>query len=73
MILSLLQATKSGGRAVLVGMGNPEITVPLAGAVAREVDIRGIFRYVNELVFFLLTMEASEREAQLLVSDHLCP
>ena len=45
---SALQATKSGGVAVLVGMGAMEQTVPLAGALAREVDIRGIFRYVNE-------------------------
>lgn len=48
MIVS--QATKSGGVAVLVGMGAMEQTVPLAGALAREVDIRGIFRYVNEWV-----------------------
>lgn len=44
----LFQATKSGGVAVLVGMGAPEQTVPLAAALSREVDIRGIFRYVNE-------------------------
>lgn len=46
-----VQATKSGGVAVLVGMGAAEQTVPLAGALSREVDIRGIFRYVNEYVF----------------------
>ncbi|XP_074107594.1 sorbitol dehydrogenase [Cotesia typhae] len=40
-------ATKSGGVAVLVGMGAPEIKIPLINALVREVDIRGVFRYVN--------------------------
>ncbi|XP_024941339.1 sorbitol dehydrogenase isoform X2 [Cephus cinctus] len=40
--------TKSGGIAVLVGMGAPEIQVPLINALVREVDIRGVFRYVND-------------------------
>lgn len=43
-----LQATKSGGTAVLVGMGAPEVQIPLIDALIREVDIRGVFRYVNE-------------------------
>jgi L-iditol 2-dehydrogenase len=43
-----LQATKSGGVAVIVGMGAPEVNIPLMNALAREVDIRGIFRYANE-------------------------
>lgn len=51
-----VQATKSGGVAVLVGMGAAEQTLPLAGALAREVDIRGIFRYVNESVPSLHTL-----------------
>ncbi|XP_076767191.1 sorbitol dehydrogenase [Xylocopa sonorina] len=41
-------ATKSGGVAVLVGMGAPEVQVPLINALIREVDIRGVFRYAND-------------------------
>lgn len=41
-------ATKSGGVAVMVGMGAPEVQIPLINALCREVDIRGVFRYVND-------------------------
>jgi len=43
-----IQATRSGGVAVLIGMGKPEMTLPLASALIREVDIKGVFRYVND-------------------------
>ena len=41
------QAAESGGVVVVVGMGKPEVTLPVFNFLAREVDIRGIFRYVN--------------------------
>lgn len=42
-----MQATKPGGALVLVGMGQPIQTLPLAAAALREVDIIGVFRYAN--------------------------
>lgn len=32
---------------MLVGMGHPVMTLPLAAAALREVDIVGVFRYAN--------------------------
>lgn len=46
-ISTSVQATKSGGVIVLVGMGPDTVTVPLVNAAIREIDIRGIFRYAN--------------------------
>lgn len=46
-----LNATRSGGCVVVVGMGPPEIRLPLVSAMAREIDVRGVFRYCNEYVF----------------------
>ncbi|KAL3276723.1 hypothetical protein HHI36_012092 [Cryptolaemus montrouzieri] len=43
-----LNVTKTGGTVVLVGMGKDEQTVPLTGALIREIDIKGIFRYCND-------------------------
>ncbi|XP_071738490.1 L-idonate 5-dehydrogenase-like [Rutidosis leptorrhynchoides] len=45
-----LNATLSGGKVCLVGLGQSQMTIPLvaaAAAAAREVDVIGIFRYRN--------------------------
>ncbi|KAL8823221.1 MAG: hypothetical protein Q9191_006060 [Dirinaria sp. TL-2023a] len=42
-----IYATRPGGRVVVVGMGNPVQTIPIAAATSREVDILGTFRYAN--------------------------
>ncbi len=41
------QSVVAGGRLMLVGMGHPIQTLPLAAAALREVDIVGVFRYAN--------------------------
>lgn len=42
-----IYATKPGGRIMLIGMGNPIQTLPLAAAALREVDLCGVFRYAD--------------------------
>lgn len=42
-----IKSAMSGGKVVLVGMGQEEMTLPLAEASIREVDILGSFRYAN--------------------------
>ena len=42
-----LQACASGGRVVLVGMGQPRITLDMSAASIREVEIVGSFRYCH--------------------------
>ncbi|XP_003388020.1 PREDICTED: sorbitol dehydrogenase-like [Amphimedon queenslandica] len=46
-ISAAIYATRSGGTLVLVGLGAPEVQIPIVDASVREVDIRGIFRYCN--------------------------
>ncbi|KAL3682545.1 hypothetical protein R1sor_000567 [Riccia sorocarpa] len=46
-VTTALKATRSGGMVCLIGMGENDMNLPLTGAAAREVDIRGVFRYRN--------------------------
>lgn len=63
-------ATKSGGVAVVVGMGAPEVKIPLVNALVREVDIRGIFRYVNEYPIALSMVASGAVKVKQLITHN---
>ncbi|KAK3716302.1 hypothetical protein LTR37_006452 [Vermiconidia calcicola] len=46
-IQAALYTTKSGGKVALVGMGTPNVTMPLSEASARELDLIPVWRYAN--------------------------
>jgi len=41
-------ATKPGGVFTVIGHGKPDISIPMVNTVAKELDIRGSFRYCND-------------------------
>jgi L-iditol 2-dehydrogenase len=45
--LTSMQAARSGGKVMIIGMGTPIQTLPISAAALREVDLCGVFRYVN--------------------------
>ncbi|XP_037922949.1 sorbitol dehydrogenase-like [Hermetia illucens] len=63
-------ATKSGGCVVIVGMGQAEVKIPLCNALVREVDIRGVFRYVNAYPIALSLIASGAVDAKKLVTHH---
>ena len=44
-VQTAIHAVRAGGSVVLMGMGLPAMTLPVAAAAVREVDILGSFRY----------------------------
>ncbi|KAM7435641.1 hypothetical protein ABFA07_014434 [Porites harrisoni] len=65
-----IHATKSGGTLVVVGMGKPEVKFPIVDALVREVDIRGIFRYVNCYPKALALVASGAVNVKPLVTHH---
>lgn len=65
-----LLATRSGGVLVIVGCGPPEVKLPLVGALTREVDIRGVFRYANDYSAALALVSSGKANVKRLVTHH---
>ncbi|XP_054159347.1 sorbitol dehydrogenase-like [Oppia nitens] len=62
--------TKSGGKAVLVGLGPSEVTIPVSETALREVDVRGIFRYTNCFPLASTMIASGKIDVKPLVSHH---
>jgi L-iditol 2-dehydrogenase len=65
-----LKVTKSKGIVVLVGMGKFEQTLPLASAIFREVDIRGVFRYNNDYPTAIDMVSTGKISVKPLITHH---
>jgi len=65
-----MMLTKSGGKAVLVGLGPSEVTIPISETALREVDIRGIFRYTNCFPLAVTLISSGKLNLKPLVSHH---
>lgn len=63
-------ATKSGGIFVIVGHGPSEVKVPLCATLAREVEIRGVFRYANDYPASLALVASGKANVKRLVTHH---
>lgn len=63
-------ATKSGGTIVIVGCGPPEVKLPLVAAMARELNIRGVFRYCNDYETALSMVASGRIDVTQLITHH---
>lgn len=59
-------ASRPGGRLLVIGMGSSNVNLPLLSAATREVDIVGVFRYVDTYPEALRLLSENEECVPLL-------
>ncbi|RXG71943.1 Alcohol dehydrogenase 4 [Armadillidium vulgare] len=68
--LGITVSTRSGGKVVLVGLGPPEVKVPLVEAAMREVDIIGSSKYVSGFAHALNLVSSGKINIKPLITHH---
>jgi L-iditol 2-dehydrogenase len=65
-----MNTTASGGMVCLVGMGHSEMLLPMTATAAREVDIRGVFRYCNTYHLAVELISTGKIDVKPLITHH---
>lgn len=66
--VAAIQSCKSGGTVCIIGMGKPNMTLPIFTVGVREVDMRGIFRYRNTYPTCIKLIQSGKVNVQDLVT-----
>lgn len=63
-------AVRSGGHAVLVGMGSAEMSLPVGKIMNKEINLTGVFRYTNTWPTAINLVTDGQVELDSLVTGH---
>lgn len=67
-ISEAIRAVDRAGRAVLVGMGGDDVTLPVSTLQQREIELTGVFRYANTWPVAIALVETGRVELDRLVT-----
>lgn len=65
-----IESLRPAGRAVLVGMGGDEASIPMSALQGREVEVTGTFRYVNTYPTAIALVASGKIDLDVLVTGH---
>ena len=67
-VQSGIKAIRPGGRAILVGMGNDDVELPVSWIQNREIWLSGVFRYANTWPLGITLVESGAVDLDVLVT-----
>ncbi|XP_030752023.1 sorbitol dehydrogenase-like [Sitophilus oryzae] len=65
-----MQMTKSGGKLILIGMGNDTMCLPMSVCTVRQIDMLGIARYVNDYPTSINMVSSGKIDTKPLITHH---